>query len=257
VEFIQRSDEPKCLKDNKSAWSKPWIDFYKKNRNNDGSLVKSKKPSDSHWTKDEVRNILITDFKNNCGYCGCSRPTPRRNGDNNTTPRGHVDHYRAKAIYPELTYEWHNYIWSCESCNVEKGEFDDPADPILNPCELEDCNKLRFIIDNGKYILDSKADLYLTRFINTDRSTMINSDEITVRRANRVKILKSLFDSIYILIDYISDEKLRVIINNNVISIIDALKDPEFHFLVKREYQDLRIKKPEVAIMIDNYLNGR
>lgn len=34
---------------------------------------------------------------------------------------GHVEHYRPKALFPSLAYEWGNYFLSCEKCNLAKG----------------------------------------------------------------------------------------------------------------------------------------
>jgi len=252
VEYIKRSTEPECLLYNKEKWTKPWVDHYRRNIGSDGKLIKKKKPSDSHWTKNEIRNILIKDFKNNCGYCGCSRPTPHSSDDERTSSRGHVDHYRAKAIYPELTYEWTNYIWSCESCNVEKGEFNDPKHPILNPCSFDDCHLLTFIIDTGEYCLSKNNPLDHERFLNTDRLTMVNANEIIVRRRNRVKNLKSLFKTTSIMLTIVEVKVMKSLIKDNILNIKNDLEDMEFYFLIKKEYILLRAKYPNVASLIDN-----
>jgi uncharacterized protein (TIGR02646 family) len=214
--------------------------------------MRAKIPTDGHWRDEIIRNILIADFKKNCGYCGCSRPTPRATTDNPRAPRGHVDHYRAKAIYPELTYEWANYIWSCEACNVEKGEFDDPSDPILNPCELDDCNQLEFIIDTGEYCLIDQHSAYSKRFSHTDQSTMLNANEFSIRRRNRVKSLINLFISIAHLLESCLVEFIAPVVSSNIQDIKNSLEDPEFYFLVKRNYQALRSQYPQVAELIDS-----
>ena len=248
--YIIRSEEPEHLTNNKEAWTQPWIEHYRKIKDDNGNLKKEKKPTDSHWTNDLLRNILIGDFKNNCGYCGCSRPTPKSGTDKKRAPRGHVDHYRAKAIYPELTYEWTNYIWSCESCNLEKGEFDNPEYPLLNPCDKADCELLTYVIDTGIYCLKSNNDISIKRFENTDKMTMINANEVAIRRRNRVKILISSFESISFFIEYPNSKDY---INNCIQDIINSLEDQEFFFLMKEKYQDLQIKNPAVAELIDTY----
>ena len=248
--YIIRSVEPEHLKTNKVAWTQPWIDHYHKITDSTGKLKKEKKPSDSHWTNDLLRNVLINDFKNNCGYCGCSRPTPKSATDKKRAPRGHVDHYRAKAIYPELTYEWTNYIWSCESCNVEKGEFDNPKYPLLNPCNKTDCDLLIYIIDTGIYSLNTNNNINIERFKNTDKMTMINATEITVKRRNRVKRLISSFDSIC---GFIQFPQMENYVKNCILDIINELEDQEFFFLIEEKYLDLRVQKPIVAELIDTY----
>lgn len=251
MEYIKRSPEPEYLSKNKVQWTKPWVDFYRKKIDGTGKRIRDTKPSDSHWTKDKIRKILISDFKNNCGYCGCSRPTPKSAHDKQTSPRGHVDHYKAKAIYPESTYKWGNYIWSCEACNVEKGEFDDPQYPILNPCDLEDCSLLKFIVDTGEYCLHDQESIYKERFINTDQSTMLNAEEIIIRRRNRVKKLKSLFNSIFSMLKILDCPAVKTIIDDNITLINNDLEDCEFYFLIRKEYNSLRNQYPKIAVLID------
>jgi len=247
MEYIKRSKTPELLTKNKEKWTQPWIDYY---------LVgphqkRPKKPNDSHWTKKEIRNILIADFHNNCGYCGVSRPTPNKIGKKERTPRGHVDHYRAKAVYPHLTYEWSNYIWSCEACNVEKGEFDDPKEPLMNPCILEDCMQLNFIIDTGQYVLKKESTSYKKRFDHTDKVTMLNADEFSKRRRNRAKSLKKDFESISHFISLKDSIPLEHLVKGHIETIIESLEDPEFFFLMQRIYHDLREQYPMVAEVID------
>ncbi|MCJ8352264.1 hypothetical protein [Moritella sp.] len=251
MEYIKRGVEPTLLKDNKIKWTKSWVDFYEEKKDKDGGLIKDKKPNDSHWLNDKVRFALILTFKNNCGYCGCSRPTPRRETDSKISPRGHVDHYRAKAIHPRLTYEWTNYIWSCESCNTEKGEFDNPEYPILNPCDLKDCNQLEFIIDTGEYCLANNQKPYDLRFKNTDISTMLNAKEISVQRRNRVKTFKSFFNTISTLLKVGQNKLCEPLINQHIRSIKDDLEDHNFYFLIQKEQKLLREKYPEVTRLLE------
>lgn len=251
MELIIRSSEPDHLLKNRDKWTKPWVDYYKKNRNENGKLLKEKKPTDSYWIHDLIRKILIEDFRNNCGYCGSIRPTPTSEGTR--TPRGHVDHYRAKSVYPELTYVWTNYIWSCESCNVEKGEFDDHEHPILNPCELNDCELVEFIIDTGAYCLKKNNKLYYLRFRHTEKKTMINANEIIRKRKNKVKSLIQQFETIN-KFNKVSknNDMIYELIKDQIKNILESLKDQEFYFLIQRNYLDLRVEYIDVANLIDN-----
>jgi hypothetical protein len=251
MEFIKRSGEPQLLLDNKVKWTQPWINFYHEKKDQNGELIRNKKPTDNHWLKDDIRQVLISDFKNNCGYCGCSRPTPRAADENRTCPRGHVDHYLAKATHPQLTYKWDNYIWSCEACNVEKGEFDNPQDQILNPCCEEDCKQLEFITDTGKYCLSNEDIDYYERFIHTDQSTMLNSTEIVVRRRNRVKTLKCHFNIISLLLNNIENNDFKLVIKDSITNILNDLEDHEFYYLMQKKFMALRSQHPKIAQLID------
>ncbi len=248
MEYIERSPAPTRLVDNQEKWTQPWFDYY---------LVgphkkRPKKPSDSHWTDNNIRNVLIADFKNNCGYCGVSRPTPRRAPGKSVAPRGHVDHYRAKAIYPELTYEWANYIWSCEACNVEKGEFDEPQHPILNPCDITDCDQLNFVEDCGVYVIDQDNQPYQKRFNHTDKMTMMNSNEISKDRSDHIKLLRSSFVSIQRFIPFVNLDAAQEQIRDSCSLIFNALENPKFYLLVRKNYKSLREQYPDVAAFLDD-----
>lgn len=45
----------------------------------------------------------------------------------------HVDHFKPKAIYPDLSYEWTNYRLSCSEMNRRKGSNEDVIDPFTLP----------------------------------------------------------------------------------------------------------------------------
>uniref|UniRef100_UPI0030D01DA5 hypothetical protein n=1 Tax=Vibrio parahaemolyticus TaxID=670 RepID=UPI0030D01DA5 len=113
--------------------------------------------------------------------------------------KGDVDHYRAKSEYPQFTYHWKNYIWSCKPCNQHKGEFDDPKYPIFNPCNKDDCNKLEFIEDFGQFCLFKKYEnntLLKKRFENTVKYTLLNSESICNQRRDIITLLRGYFVSI-------------------------------------------------------------
>lgn len=55
-----------------------------------------------------VRNKLIDICQTGsyCHYCCWSEA-------------GHIDHFRPKNLYPELTFAWSNFLHSCERCNTK------------------------------------------------------------------------------------------------------------------------------------------
>ena len=48
-----------------------------------------------------------------CAYCETSINAPRG---------GPVDHFKPKALFPSLAYDWTNYFLSCPGCNGAKGD---------------------------------------------------------------------------------------------------------------------------------------
>ncbi len=150
MQYIKRSECPQLLATNQETWTISWVVYYRVGV----EIVPPKKPTDSHWLKDEIRFLLIKDFHNNCGFCGESIPTPQ--SLTTRTSKGDVEHFLPKSKYPEFVYEWTNYIWSCKPCNEHKKEFYNVSYPLLNPCRKKDCENLMFSEDTGCYVLQER-----------------------------------------------------------------------------------------------------
>lgn len=110
MHFISRGKEPAKLKYIRNTYTKAWIDRYRKGV---GS-----KPSDRKWR--EFFNEIRVCFAGCCGYC-------------EDLCNGEVDHFRPKSKFPELVYEWNNWVFSCHDCNLNKWEHW-PASGFLDPC---------------------------------------------------------------------------------------------------------------------------
>ena len=93
----------------------------------------------------EIKDNLIELFNGKCAYCE-SKITH--------IDYGHIEHYRPKDAFPDLTFEWDNLLLSCSLCNgpTQKGnKFPEASDdgPILNPCIDDPSLHLKFIYDNN------------------------------------------------------------------------------------------------------------
>lgn len=268
MQFVVRSKCPSLLVDNKAQWTASWISHYRW----EGSISDSdeakqpKKPSDNYWLDDDIRLPLIEDFHNNCGYCGESLPTPKSidQQDKERASKGDVDHFLPKAIYPELVYEWTNYIWSCKPCNQLKKEFYSLNYPLLNPCCEEDCMKLIFIEDTGQYALQtivSSDKNWRERLKNSEQKTMLNADEIQQKRRLRISTLRQRFASIanyLIMIDQLQIQNTQLTVVNalqgqiasNIVEIKEIITCPEFYFLLQKQYKILLEDYPQVAALL-------
>ena len=98
MHWIDRGDEPSGLCEIREDYTEGWVNHY---RHAEGE----KPPSDRLWSR--FRGELRDAFSGICGYC-------------EERPRGQVDHFRPKSKFPELVYEWHNWIFSCADCNSSK-----------------------------------------------------------------------------------------------------------------------------------------
>jgi|GEM_PF-1995191 len=252
MEFVTRQEAPKELTDNMEEWNRPWIEYYKKSQDHSGSLLKSTKPTAYHWLKDNIRKPLMEDFKNNCGYCGCLIAIPWKLHHQDIAGKGDVDHLRAKSKYPELTYNWFNYIWSCKACNQIKGAFDNENHPIFNPCVAEDCCRLSFIPDVGSYALslkESNNTALIKRLKNTTDKTLLNSQKICNERRDKVTLLISYFESIHNLLDInenLPESVIEIIrsvnqkeIESNISRIKLTLQSESYKLLILSQYKKL------------------
>ncbi|MCE2501093.1 MAG: TIGR02646 family protein [Dehalococcoidia bacterium] len=73
-------------------------------------------------------------FHGKCGYCErrCGNEEGHQGSRSPT-----VDHFRPRSQYPELTYEWTNWIFSCRQCNVEYKQDKWPSSGYVDPCASE------------------------------------------------------------------------------------------------------------------------
>ena len=265
MEFVTRREAPQELTDNMDEWNRPWVEYYNKLKDDAGNLLTSTKPKTSYWLRDGIREPLMADFKNNCGYCGCLISKPWQPTDEFIAGKGDVDHLRAKSKYSELTYNWLNYIWSCKACNQIKGSFDDKKFPIFNPCLAEDCCKLGFISDIGSYELSPTANndtTLIARLENTVSKTLLNAVDTCSERRDQVTFLAGYFKSINTLLDIDEElpekiiERVRDVIqeeiNNHISRIKLTLKSKSYKSLISCQYKKLCEKYNNVSILLND-----
>ena len=135
----------------------------------------------------EIKDQLVTMFHGKCAYCE-SKIT--------VVTYGAIEHFFPKCLYPDRTFEWSNFLLSCDRCNDvnHKGTrfpVDSQGNPLLiNPTDgSTDPNAhLEFVWDNisglasiygrderGEIVVDI-FDLCRYRDWETDRkSTRLNS----------------------------------------------------------------------------------
>lgn len=268
MHFVKKSNCPKILELQKDNWTNPWTLYYGQQTFCGPLQKRLTKPSDSHWLKEEIRLLLINDFHENCGYCGSHIATPWSESDKEeVVGKGDVDHFLAKAVYPSLTYDWNNYIWSCKPCNQLKGEFDDLIYPLLSPCLVDDCNTLTFVEETGLYALKPRAVtelIWKNRLYNNNIKTLLNSEGIKIKRRDIISLLLGRFNSISMALDNIKkleglngelgEVRIGLVKQTNAdkIEILKTLvPHPEFHLLIKERYELLRISNPLVAAFLD------
>ena len=99
---VDRGDEPAGLDEYRREYTQGWVDHYQSGMGQPSpDLV-------NHWR--DFRGELGARFNGKCGYCerACDAAS-----DNSAT----LDHFRPRHRFPELTYEWTNWVFSCWRCN--------------------------------------------------------------------------------------------------------------------------------------------
>lgn len=89
---------------------------------------KEKQKLISHYRNDFVRSALIKSSFGKCAFCEC---IPSEGGN------VEIEHFKPKSIYPDLTFEWINFLPSCRKCNGSKDSHDTGAEPIINPYDTD------------------------------------------------------------------------------------------------------------------------
>lgn len=98
MHWVDRGSAPPGLKRVRTRYTPRWVDHYRHKR--------GPKPNDSHWRKFH-ENLRVV-FFSLCAFC-------------EELCKGEVDHFRPKSRFPELVYEWSNWLFSCHDCNHMKG----------------------------------------------------------------------------------------------------------------------------------------
>ena len=111
MHWVDRGPEPVGLEPLRSRYTPRWVDHYR-------NRVGERPPSDSRWR--DFHQDLREVFAGICAYC-------------EEADKGEIDHFRPKSRFPELTYEWSNWLFACHNCNSAKREKW-PAGGYVNPC---------------------------------------------------------------------------------------------------------------------------
>ncbi len=117
MHWVDRGPEPGSLAGIRGTYTPRWIEYY-------GNRLGGR-PTDSRWRNfiDELRQA----FAGICGYC-------------EEFDKGEVDHFRPKSTFPDLVYEWSNWIFACHTCNQAKSDKW-PTEGYIDPCAESESNR--------------------------------------------------------------------------------------------------------------------
>lgn len=111
---LTKGQEPHVLTLNRESWTAEYVRWHS-NRN--GSAPR-------HYAHPDIRSALRTETHAKCAYC---------EGRINDVAYDNVEHKLPKSSYPNLTCAWDNLTIACPRCNTNKGDYDSPDCPLLDP----------------------------------------------------------------------------------------------------------------------------
>ena len=110
MHWIDRGPEPDGIVQFRAQYKQGWVQYY---RHRVGQI-----PSDAYWR--DFHDDLERVFYGLCAYC-------------EEICKGEVDHFRPKSRFPELVYDWSNWLFACHDCNQAKGGKW-PVEGYVDPC---------------------------------------------------------------------------------------------------------------------------
>ncbi len=125
---LEREVEPQGMIDNKAQWQSDLQSAIANYGSYKKIPDKEKQKLISFYRNDAVRDGLIKSSFGKCAFCEC---IPSEGGNIE------IEHFKPKSKYPELTFEWDNFLPSCRKCNGSKDSHDTGVEPIINPYDID------------------------------------------------------------------------------------------------------------------------
>jgi hypothetical protein len=191
-------------------------------------------------------------------------PTPltddERMSDQYIPGKGDVDHLLPKSAYPEKTYQWQNYVWTCKACNQHKKDWFNEQYPMPDPSVRADCENVRLYEQTGSYGLHKsvRGDIYWQkRLWALNVKTLINAAVTCKKRKKEIALLTQKFESAernLLLLhqpNVLNNPLFNDTLNRQLqeyVSEIGLIKDqPDFKPLITKAYQRLCQNHPHVT----------
>lgn len=111
---LEQGAEPQVLAEHGEAWTAEYIEWCETPAGNEPR----------RYAHAEIRAALEQGTRSKCAYCEA------RIKDVAYT---HIEHKLPKRKHPHLVCAWENLTIACPRCNTNKGEYDIPECPLLDP----------------------------------------------------------------------------------------------------------------------------
>ncbi len=119
MRWIDRGPEPAQVQEYAQKYTHGWVKY---SRDGDGA-----RPVDSYWR--EFRSKLGERSADMCWYC--ERPCVQTTESKDLAAT--LDHFRPLSRFPDLSYDWSNWVFSCRRCNVVNKQDRWPKNGYVDP----------------------------------------------------------------------------------------------------------------------------
>ena len=148
MRWIDRGPDPAEIAGYGQQYTQGWIDYYNgKDLTGRHTLPE---PEDHEWSY--YSETLGKQSVKNCWYC--ERRCQAVGGWALT-----VDHFRPRSRFPESTYAWSNWIFSCKRCNSDYKRDKWPESGYVDPCATDFAERpehyFDYDLDSGRIIAQS------------------------------------------------------------------------------------------------------
>lgn len=126
-----------------------------------------------------VKACIVAETNGKCAYCE-SKVTHIYWGD--------VEHILAKALHPDQMLNYENLTLACSICNVNKSDYDEPMNPLLNPYADDPAF---FLVALGPLVWHRPGQ---PRAETTVTVLQLNRSDLVERREQRLRDISRLAD---------------------------------------------------------------
>ena len=111
---VNQGTKPQVLLANEQAWTDEYLEW---SQNRVG-------PEPQRYRHPQIRSALEAETHSKCAYC---------EGLVKGVAYTHIEHKLPKKNHPKMVCAWENLTVACPKCNTNKGGYDEPKCPLLDP----------------------------------------------------------------------------------------------------------------------------
>jgi uncharacterized protein (TIGR02646 family) len=202
---VTRTKKPDVLVQNANNWTIEYLkakEIYENSKTTENKKIFQN--IEKRYNHNDVKTSLKEIFKKKCAFCE-SRITH--------VDYGQIEHFKPKSKYPNLCFEWNNFLLSCSICNgkLNKGDkfpLEDEGGPFINPIDESPDDYLKFEFDEitKTFLIFPKNN----RAITTIKELGLNRDDLV---ENRTIELSKIIHTLDLVLDKNQDDVLEEFIN--------------------------------------------